>query len=153
TICKLEYHGAVSIKYDEQGKAHHRPSAPDSAVRECNCRQPGLGGDCDGSCQHPPPLSARVHSFIQENDPFGDRFSAHDLKLIEVALTAAPSAPDSAVREALEAAREFLDDEYSECNDLSRKARIGVLSDKITYALDDLTPSDAGAKSAPEDRA
>lgn len=20
----------------------------------CNCRQPGLGGDCDGSCQHPP---------------------------------------------------------------------------------------------------
>ena len=21
----------------------------------CNCRQPGLGGDCDGSCTHPPP--------------------------------------------------------------------------------------------------
>lgn len=20
----------------------------------CNCRQPGLGGDCDGSCTHPP---------------------------------------------------------------------------------------------------
>lgn len=23
---------------------------------ECSCRQPGLGGDCDGSCQHPPPV-------------------------------------------------------------------------------------------------
>lgn len=22
----------------------------------CNCLQSGLGGDCDGSCQHPPPL-------------------------------------------------------------------------------------------------
>lgn len=22
----------------------------------CNCRQSSLGGDCDGSCQHPPPL-------------------------------------------------------------------------------------------------
>lgn len=21
----------------------------------CKCRQPGLGGDCDGSCQFPPP--------------------------------------------------------------------------------------------------
>lgn len=24
---------------------------------DCKCRQPGLGGDCDGSCTHPPPQS------------------------------------------------------------------------------------------------
>lgn len=26
-----------------------------SSTTLCNCRQPGLGGDCDGSCQHPKP--------------------------------------------------------------------------------------------------
>lgn len=28
----------------------------------CNCRQPGLGGDCDGSCQHPPPSEECMQS-------------------------------------------------------------------------------------------
>lgn len=28
---------------------------PPAPHRPCTCRQPGLGGDCDGSCTHPEP--------------------------------------------------------------------------------------------------
>lgn len=49
-------------------------------------------------------------------------------------LTALPAPPQGA-REALEAAKEFLDDEFSDCNDLPRKARLSALCDKVDAAL------------------
>jgi len=40
---------------DEPGKRWIKPSEELVQISDCNCRQPGLGGDCDGSCQHPMP--------------------------------------------------------------------------------------------------
>jgi hypothetical protein len=41
----------------------------------------------------------------------------------------------SGLVKALEAAKEFADDEFSDCNDLNRKNRISALCDKIDAAL------------------
>ena len=40
-----------------------------TAKKQCNCRYPGsLGGDCDGSCTHPPPICPVCLEEIESDD-------------------------------------------------------------------------------------
>lgn len=60
----------------------------------CGCRQPGLGGDCDGSCTHPP----------QENTALALVRAQRDYERAKAAAEVARAAEDAA-RERLDAAR------------------------------------------------
>jgi len=81
-----------------------------------------------------------LHGFVTNRDAEIARLSAAKTAALKLADERAKEAVElraklASARKALEAAKEFADDEFSDCGDLNRKNRISRLCDTIDAAL------------------